>query len=304
MFADMMGNPPVSTWTRATAREFRDALTAWARTETRTARTADNVRVSICAIAEAAREKDWISVNPFNGFAVTQGGKESVLREPWTAGELVTLFDDPIWTGKALPPDAKAGAAAAYWMPLIACYTGARLSEIAQLWTDDLDLEEGAECIEFRECQERGQVLKSKGSWRAVPMHNELVRLGLPAYVRSLPPGPLFPMLRRAGKNGAGGVFGGWFGGFKSAKGFDNPAKAFHSFRHLVSTELQLKNVGEALRNPILGHTGEGMGEKVYGATIRRSAQRLRPYVNLLEFPLASLPTFDWGSATGTCTTG
>ncbi len=294
MFAKLMGNPPLSQWSRDTARGFRDALTEWAKTEGKTARTADNVRVSVSAIAEAARERDWIAANPFTGFTVSQGGRESVGREPWTHAELAALFDDPIWNDKKLPRDGKAGAAAAYWMPLIACYTGARLSEIAQLWTDDLDVEWGTECLEFRANPERGQSLKNEGSRRAVPMHRELIRLGLPAYVRSLPVGPLFPRLRTSGKNGAGGVFGGWFGIFKAKKGFDNPAKAFHSFRHLVSTELQLLNVSDALRNPILGHTGEGMGEKVYGATIRRNAQRLRPYVDMLDFPVASLRAFSW----------
>jgi integrase len=294
MFADMMGNPPVNQWNRGIARDFRDALTSWAQREAKTARTADNVRVSISAIAEAARAQDWLAANPFSGFAVTQGGKESLGREPWTHSELEVLFDDPIWRGKALPAAAKAGAAAAYWMPLIACYSGARISEIAQLWTDDLETGLGAECIEFRANKDRQQKLKNLGSWRAVPMHTELIRLGLPAYARSLPAGPLFPELSRGGKNGPGGVFGVWFGTFKVGKGFDKPSKAFHSFRHLVSTELQLKNVSEALRNSILGHTGEGMGEKVYGATVRRHVQGLRPYVNTLVFPLTSLPAFDW----------
>src|SRR5206468_2266878 len=125
--------------------------------------------------------------------------------------------------------------------------------------------------------------LKTKGSWRAVPMHGELIRLGFARYVAALPSGPVFPDLPTNGKNGPGGMFGSWFGTFKSAKGFTSPAKTFHSFRHLVSTELQLKNVNEALRNSLLGHAGKGMGEKVYGATIRRSAEPLRPTINLLD---------------------
>jgi integrase len=294
VFIKMMGDLPLASWDRTLARQFRDRLTTWARTEGKTASTADNVLLSVKTLARVAQDEGWVQGDPFSRLTVTEGGKQSEGREPWRHEELVTLFDDPIWRAKGLPLAAKAGGAAAYWMPLIACYTGARLSEIAQLWTDDVDTDAGAECLEFRASVERRQDLKNANSWRAVPMHRELVRLGLPAYAQSLPVGPLFPMLRVQGKNGAGGVFGTWFGEFKARKGFGSPVKSFHSFRHLVSTELQLKNVSEALRNPILGHAGEGMGEKTYGTTIRRSAQRLRPYVELLDFPLRSLPAFGW----------
>jgi integrase len=87
------------------------------------------------------------------------------------------LFGDPIWTEHRLPKARKAGADAAYWLPLMAAYTGARVSELAQLWTDDITTDEGAEVIEFRDNTERAQGLKTEGSWRAVPMHSELVRL-------------------------------------------------------------------------------------------------------------------------------
>lgn len=47
--------------------------------------------------------------------------------------ELGLIFSDPLWTKHAIPTDKKAGKEAAFWIPLIACYT-ARLTEIAQLW--------------------------------------------------------------------------------------------------------------------------------------------------------------------------
>lgn len=80
--------------------------------------------------------------------------------------------------------------------------------------------------VEFREDESRGQRLKEGqdrkrnkvGSWRAVPVHSELVRLGLGDYwqaQQAAGPAPLFPHIPRDGKNGAAGQFGQWFGEFK-----------------------------------------------------------------------------------------
>lgn len=290
-FTSMMGDPVLSTIDRTKAFQFKDALQAWAVANGKTASTADNVLVSIRALAGVAHDRGWISSNPFMRLAVKVGGNVTEAREPWTGQELSRLFDDPIWAEYMLPTASKAGRAAAYWIPLIACYTGARVSEIAQLWTDDLCIDRGKEALEFRVKEGRGQSLKTRGSWRAVPMHSELIRLGLPDYTRSLPLGSLFPDLRKAGNNGAGGQFAGWFGDFKRAKGFASPSKTLHSFRHLVVTRLQRSGTNEALSNAITGHAGASVAQRTYGATIREEAEHLRSTIELLQFPeLCNLP--------------
>jgi len=121
-------------------------------------------------------------------------------------------------------------------------------------------------------------------------MHTELIRLGLPEYVQSLPIGPLFPLLPVKGANGAGGQFGQWFGNFKRAKGFESTTKTLHSFRHLVASELRLLSVAESLADAITGHTGDSVARNVYSATIRRHAERLRPQIDKLSYESLSLP--------------
>lgn len=291
-FVALMGDLPLHAVTRTMGIEFRDKLQAWAIEQGKTATTADNILVSLRALFNVARDKGWLTSNPLERLSVEIGGKESEGREPWTKGELGLIFSDPLWTKRAIPTDKKAGKEAAYWIPLIACYTGARLTEIAQLWTDDIATEPGQETFEFRANAQRGQQLKNTGSWRAVAMHPELVRLGFCNYVQSLPKGELFPHLPKAGKNGAGGQFGKWFGTFKSAKGFTSPAKSFHSFRHLVATELRLAGATDAQADAITGHAGNGVGRQVYAATIRRKAEQLRHVIELLEFPTKQIPAY------------
>lgn len=289
-FSEMMSDPALEVIDKPLAIEFRESLQKWAVENNKTANTADNVLVSIRALTNVARDKGWITANPFERLSVKVGGRVLAKREPWLPQELKVLFDDPIWRNYELPKDKKAGADAAYWIPLIACYTGARASEIAQLWTDDIAADHGVEVIEFRATETRNQSLKNEGSWRAVPMHTELIRLGLPEYVQSLPLGPLFPLLPVKGANGAGGQFGQWFGNFKRAKGFDSPTKTLHSFRHLVASELRLLSVAESLADAITGHTGESVARTVYAATIKRHAERLRPEINKLSYENLTLP--------------
>ena len=291
-FTALMGDLPLDAVSRTMGIEFRDKLQAWAIEKGKTAVTADNILVSLRALFNVARDKGWLTGNPLERLRVEIGGKESEGREPWTKEELGLIFSDPLWTKHAIPTDKKAGKEAAYWIPLIACYTGARLTEIAQLWTDDVATEPGKETFEFRADAQRDQKLKNSGSWRAVPMHPELIRLGFCDYVQSLPKGSLFPHLPKEGKNGAGGQFGKWFGTFKSAKGFTSPAKSFHSFRHLIATELRLAGATDAQADAITGHAGNGVGRQVYAATIRRKAEQLRHVIELLEFPTQQIPPF------------
>lgn len=289
-FVTLMGDMSLHAVSRTVGIQFRDNLQAWAIENGKTATTADNILVSIRALFNVARDKGWLTSNPLERLSVEIGGKESEGREPWTKEELGLIFSDALWTSHAIPTDKKAGREAAYWMPLIACYTGARLTEIAQLWTDDIATEPGKETFEFRADAQRDQKLKNSGSWRAVPMHPELIRLGFCDYVKSLTNGSLFPHLPKEGKNGAGGQFGKWFGTFKSTKGFTSPAKSFHSFRHLVATELRLAGATDAQADAITGHAGNGVGRQVYAATIRRKAEQLRHVIELLEFPTKQIP--------------
>ncbi len=160
-FEQSLGDPVLASVDRPMAVQFRDAVQTWAIEECKTQATAENVLVSVRALLNVARDQGWIAGNPFERLPVKVGGKESEGREPWTHDELRALFDDPVWMAYTLPAARKAGAAAAYWIPLMACYTGARVSEIAQLWTDDLSLGAGAEVIEFRATTDRGQRLSA-----------------------------------------------------------------------------------------------------------------------------------------------
>jgi len=307
IFERMTSNPPLASLTRAECAAFRDRLQAWAVEEKKTARTANEVLGSLSTMAEVARllPEPWITgANPFERLTVEEGGKESEGREPWAAEELARIFSTPLFTRYELPSESAAGGPASYWVPVLAAFTGARPSEICQLWWDDLSerVDEQGEAvlvIEFRENRARRQRLKggAKGpSWRAIPVHSELVRLGLRDYWEDIKkqnggaPGPLFPRIPRDDQNGAAGQFGPWFNGFKERLGFASSTKVLYSFRHTVISELALSEAEGVLARAITGHAETDVHGKTYAATVRRQALRLRPTMERLRYPLLKLP--------------
>jgi integrase len=69
-------------------------------------------------------------------------------REPWQLGELRTLFTSPVFTDGARP--AAGAGEAAYWLPLLAMFTGARLSELAALTAEDVTTDQASGIVAIK----------------------------------------------------------------------------------------------------------------------------------------------------------
>ena len=90
-------------------------------------------------------------------------------------------------------------------MPWVCAYTGARISEICQLRTEDVKEIDGIWCIAF--AAEAGS-LKNVNSERIVPVHDALKDEGFLQFVASCRKGPLFKELSpdRFGSRGGTGT--------------------------------------------------------------------------------------------------
>lgn len=116
-----------------------------------------------------------------------------------TNAELRRLFEGPEFASIA----ADAGQEALYWLPLIGLYTGARPREICQLNPQhDWGEESGVHFLRVDALSPAGAgVTKSvkTDEVRRIPLHPELVRLGLPEYLaakRDIGADRLFPSVR------------------------------------------------------------------------------------------------------------
>jgi integrase len=277
----------VESLTRADGVAFEAALKRWADDEKKSRTTAANILTKVKTVLNHAHDLEWIARNPLERRSIERAESERV---PFSDADLSKLFASPIFTHYALPSVARAGKDAAYWLPLLGLFTGARISELAQLWTDDVTNTEAAGwVIAFRSNKDRGQSIKSRSGVRDVPVHPELIRLGFADYVQAVAAtgtGPLFPAVPPSQKNGAGGEVSKWFGQFKTAQGF-GPDQTFHSFRHTLETRLQALGIAESHIDAIVGHAAKGEGRKTY---THLDPEHLRPTLERLAFSRLSLP--------------
>jgi integrase len=192
-------------------------------------------------------------------------------RRPWEPEELASLFGSSIYRLGERPLGGKGEAA--YWLPLLALYSGARLNELAPLCANDikLDLSSGVRFMTVVEDDETGRTVKTKNSVRAIPLHPELLRIGLSEFVnhRRKANGPqarLFPEIQQNSKGNYGAAFSQWFGRHKRSLGIDNKSSVFHSFRHGFKDVLRAAGVNEDINDALTGHSGGNTVARGYGS--------------------------------------
>jgi len=172
-----------------------------------------------------------------------------------------------------------------YWLPILGLYTGARINELCQLYKGDVKKVDGIWCININ-ADKPDQKLKSKSSWRNIPIHSKLLELGFIDYVQSLPEGRLFPTLKYLPEDGYGKYPSKWFS-FQRDKALtkeERYKKTFHSFRHTVANEFKQLGVEYSPASYILGHSNETMTYGRYGKDYSPSV--LKPVIDKLNFDL------------------
>lgn len=274
LFEQQTGNPPLRELTRAQG----DAFCAWLQQQGTSSKTArDRLTWVKSLVKYAYRELEAIDRNPWDGLDIAHTTESK--RRPWTADELEKFFGQPIYTRYELPKVSKAGGAAAYWIPLLGLFHGARVSELAQLTVADIDTTGEVPAMTITN-EGEGQQVKTAAGLRPIPLHSELIRLGFLEYVEALRKSGetlLWPQLpRRGGK--PGGFFSAWFGDAKRSLGFGRHPD-FHCFRHTVRTQLVEAEVAEPIIDRLMGHEVKGSeGAKRYShpkAILKRAIDRV-----------------------------
>lgn len=154
-----------------------------------------------------------------------------------------------------------------FWVPLIALYTGARQTEIAQLNVADVVREDGIDILSISDSGE-GQRVKTRAAIRKVPISEQLKSIGLLDYVdwlRDRPERRLFPDLE-PGSRRAGERISRWFGDtYRKNCGIASDAtgdrKVFHSFRHTAITKALGTGVPVQFCQQFFGHEKSILGE-------------------------------------------
>jgi integrase len=131
-----------------------------------------------------------------------------------------------------------------YWVPLLALFTGARQSELCQLYKSDIYKEKKTGILVFDINSEKDKKLKKPFHARIVPIHKQLIELGFLDYVDSVKGERVFPDITKQ-RDGYGQQMSKWFcrtylnsNNCDIRKESENADAVFHSFRHTVETQL------------------------------------------------------------------
>lgn len=152
-----------------------------------------------------------------------------------------------------------------YWLPLLAIFTGGRLSELCQLKPNNIRQIDGIWAIDINEDDE-DQSIKTPAGIRIIPLHPKLIELGILDYVEVVRPygGTIFPYLTPDRFKNYGKTPGRRFGEYLDTLGITNDRKVFHSFRSTSNDRLKKNGVPEESRCQFVGHEHDTVNSKDY----------------------------------------
>lgn len=289
LFAELSGDRPLSGYLKDDAVRFKSMLLelpanyskapqyrgmtaeaivagAMAREESRlSSRTVKRHLTALSALWDSAIESGELSLNIFRGFKFTGAKRAQDQRAMWTSEDLEKLFATPVWSGcQSAERRSKPGSLVIrdekYWLPLIALYSGMRQEEICQLHVADVREADAIWVFDINAAPPRQ--LKNLNAVRIVPVHRELIRLGLVEYVKAQQKAARMMVFHNLNAGGAdqrlGHNFTKWFTRYRRDVGVYEPGRDFHSFRHSATTFLQRAKIPMALIDALTGHSTPG----------------------------------------------
>ena len=236
----------------------------------------------LCSTFKRALELDLIDRNPCPPLSkLLPVGKQQRIDDkgelidgdrhlPWSNQELLSLLGTSYFS-KAVH---RVRAPENFWLPVLAILTGCRLNELAQLYCDDLlQSEDGLWLMRITRDAKRKQDTKNDNSVRRVPIHRQLIGLGLLRYrdwiesqghERLFPNLPYFPTVENF-SNGFSKRIGHHFKRHVSW-GDPNQPKTFHGLRSTFIQTLRDRNgVHEEHIRYLVGHAAQHKMTAHYG---------------------------------------
>lgn len=256
-FYARVGTKPIRQIVRRDILSYKDALVA----ELTPATT--NMRLSrLQTLLQWAENNDHRDGNPAKGVRVQDTDAASRERKPFDLSALNAIFSSPVFAEGARPVQGRGEAA--YWIPVLAIFTGARLEEIGQLRPIDVRQEtfvdpDGAERTAwFIEVTKAAGKLKNTASERLIPVHAELERLGFIRFaIAAHEEGRerLFPLLTPGPHGNLTHKWGQWFGAYlRGVCGVTDRRMTFHSFRHAFTDYARRPDIPEGIQRRLVGH--------------------------------------------------
>lgn len=274
LFHSVMGRKSVELITKSDVQAYKQRLIA---DDSRSQVNVRNQLGYLRTLLNWAAQNDVIEANPAKDVRIRVTEKRQE-RPDWGIDDLMKLVSGPVHSEGQRPKGC--GGEAAYWLPLLALFMGARREELGQLrvmdvvrctYVDGAEQHQQAWCIDITDRPDpRGLLvnqLKNVASRRQIPLHPKLIELGFIGYVQGLKDkhGRVFPDLKPVGvRQRLTDKWGQWFGQYRLDLGIDR-SKVFHSFRHNWKTHATDAGMSERICREFQGHEGKDAADK-YGA--------------------------------------
>jgi integrase len=224
--------------------------------------------------------------NPFEGLRL---GQKSITaaheqRSRWSKDDLNILFN---FLHRNVINKTSKNALANYYVPLISLFSGLRTSEVCQLRIERIKKIEDIYVFEINDVDENTK-LKTVNAYRSIPIHSNLVKLGLLEYVKNRKQSGysmLFDDLPKGDyKDWSKPIGSRFYRIFKKLTFIDNKKPTLYGLRHTFIDELQQQEVAEHIVAELSGHTKKGITFGRYGK--RLNIKLLKEKVELIPSDL------------------
>ena len=272
-FYGRVGQKPVDQITRQDVLAFKSKLLS-------DGQSAANIKVKLSrlrTLLQWAADNGHAAANVAHGITIkdTQAAKNK--RKPFDLLALNAIFGSSIYAEGDRPTQGRGEAA--YWLPLLALFTGARMEELGQLRPDDVvhrsypdpdgNERQGWFLNLVEIARENGTELKTAESERVIPLHSELHRLGFLDFALAmkneerhrlfykLTPGPYGNLTHKWGQ---------WFAhSLRNTWGVTDKRMTFHSFRHTFTDHVRRPDIPEGIQRQLVGHSSKDVHDD-YGS--------------------------------------
>lgn len=264
-FYERVGKKPVDHLTRQDVLTFKSKLLEEGQTLANIKQKLSRLRT----LLQWAADNGHAPNNVAHGITVkdTQAAKNK--RKPFDLPALNAIFASPVYAKGERPMQGRGEAA--YWIPLVALFTGARMEELGQLRPSDVvemtypdpdGTEQRGWFISLTEVEgEDGTELKTAESERLIPVHPQLQQLGFVAFAKAasdqgrerlfdqLTPGPYGNLTHKWGQ---------WFGRYlRDTCNVTDKRMTFHSFRHTFTDHIRRRDIPEGIQRQLVGHSSK-----------------------------------------------
>lgn len=221
----------------------------------------------LSAVFETAVSNDKPPVNPVRGIKLAKAKTAQKSRIPFDSSDLKLIFTSEVFTLGQRPRGGKGEAA--FWIPLIALWSGARLEEIGQLLVSDISQDKGIHYFHIIDDESGDKSVKTSSSRRKVPIHNELIKYGFLDYVIQMKTEKqkrLFPLLSSGKGRQLTASWSQWFGRYlRETVGIKDDRKVFHSFRHGFKDACRECDIPKEIHDRLTGHASGDVGDSYGG---------------------------------------